>query len=168
MLKKEKGVSKYINTDFHENYLTFLPIIALVAGSFFSASLQRARNDLRIIGLNLRNSTHAGARAGVMYYKVEADENLETLSKKFDVSQESIIWANDQIPELITENAIIRIPPVTGVIHVVQRNDTIESVAAQYGVKPDVILNYQYNQFSDDPAFPIYQGQILIVPGGRK
>lgn len=144
------------------------PIVALVAGSFFSASLQLARNDLRIIGMNLRSRGNAAARPAVIYYKVEEGETLPSMAEKFEVSEESIIWANVIPPEEMTPNSIIRIPPVTGIIHVVERGDTVESIAERYGVSPDAITNYQYNEFSNDPAFPLYGGQIIIVPGGRK
>lgn len=167
-MRKAKPISPYIDNGFHINYLLFFPIVALVAGSFFSASLQSARNDLRIIGMNLRSSGNTVGRTAVIFYKVEEEETLETLAEKFDVSQESIIWANEVPPEEITPNSVIRIPPVTGVIHVVQYLDTLENIAERYGVTPEAITNYKYNEFSNDPAFPLYGGQILIIPGGRK
>ncbi len=167
-MRKAKPISPDIDNGFHVRYLMFFPIVALVAGSFFTASLQRARNDLRIIGMNLRSSGNTVGRTAVIFYKVEEEETLETLAEKFNVSMESIIWANEVPPEEITPNSVIRIPPVTGVIHVVQRDETVESIAERYGVSPDAIINYPYNEFSNDPAFPLYGGQTLIVPGGRK
>jgi LysM repeat protein len=118
--------------------------------------------------MNLRSPRNAGPRSAIIYYKVEDGDTIESMAEKFDISTESIIWANEVPPEEITLNSVIRIPPVTGVIHVVQREETVESIAERYGVNPEAITNYPYNEFSNDPAFPLYGGQMLIVPGGRK
>jgi len=57
---------------------------------------------------------------------------------------------------------------VTGVVHIVEPGETVETIAKFYKVNPQNIYNYPFNVFSVDPAFPITVGQILIVPDGRK
>src|SRR3989344_1748877 len=111
-MRKAESLSPSINNKFHVNYLLFFPIVILVAGSFFSASLQSARNDLRIIGMNLRSSRNTQSRTAVIYYKVEVGDTLQSMAEKFEISEESIIWANNVIPEEMTPDSVIRIPPV--------------------------------------------------------
>jgi len=100
---------------------------------------------------------------------VQFGDTLESIAEKFNISVESIEWANDDLPKSgIKPNMIISIPPVTGIVHTVKNNETVESIAEMYGADPYDIVNYSFNEFSDDKEFPITPGQILIVPGGTK
>jgi len=60
----------------------------------------------------------------------------------------------------------LRIPPVTGIIHKVQRGETVYSIAKKYQANPQAIVDFPFNTFADDETFALAVGQILIVPDG--
>ncbi|KKQ38692.1 MAG: Lipoprotein [Candidatus Roizmanbacteria bacterium GW2011_GWA2_37_7] len=168
-MNKKKQNAKHLHSRFHISYLTFFPVLILVAIALFSFSLWKAHNDLRRIGNYLRfDKEDLGIREKSIYYRVQYGDTLESIAKKFSISIETIMWAND-IPESGIENdMIISIPPTTGIIHAVQSGETVESIAKTYGVDPYVIYNYPFNEFTKDVEFPINPGQTLMIPGGTK
>lgn len=166
-MNEKKRNAKHLHHPFHIAYLTIVPAIIVIAIFVWILSLQKAQNDLRRIGRYLRGFTNPGERPGVMYYRVRQFDTIESLAEEYNVSEQTIIWANE-FPDGLQPDTIIMIPPVTGVVHIVKSGETIESIAGMYGVKTIDILNYRYNTFSSDKAFPIRPDQILIVPGGRK
>src|SRR5947207_780662 len=69
----------------------------------------------------------------VSTYTVQPGDALSFIASDFGVSSESIMWANKlSSPNSITTGQILRIPPVSGVIHTVQKGDTISSIAKKY------------------------------------
>ncbi len=167
-MRRRKKLRAHVHTTFHAWYLTLLPAAVLLVGLLFVFSLLKATADLKSIGKYLRSPDVAGARGGVIYYKIEEGDTLQSLASEFGISVETIVWENDLQTTELTPDVIIRIPPVTGVVHTVRYKDTVESIAAKYGVDPQKIINYRYNEFSNDPAFPLSVGQFIIVPDGRK
>ena len=107
-------------------------------------------------------------RQTVINYWVLEFDTLKSIAEKFDITVDTILWANNIPEEDPVVGSIITIPPVTGVVHIVQPGETVDSIAALYGVHPRNIYNYPFNEFTDDPAFPITVGETLIVPDGRK
>ena len=168
-MNKKKRNSYHLHHPFYFKYLTLFPIIFLIAGIIGAASLQKAQSDLRRIGRYLRGVNYnPNDRTSLVYHKVRDYDTLKSLSEEYGVSVDSIIWVNESSLDVISKDMVIIIPPVTGVAHKVANTDTVESIAAFYGVKPENIWNYPYNQFSDDPAFPLIPGSILMVPDGKK
>jgi len=67
---------------------------------------------------------------------------------------------------VIKENQIIKIPPITGIVHTVARGETVYSIAKKYQVDAQNIANYPFNDFADLDSFTLLPGQTLIVPEG--
>ncbi|MDO8264846.1 MAG: LysM peptidoglycan-binding domain-containing protein [Candidatus Parcubacteria bacterium] len=99
----------------------------------------------------------------IIEYAVEPGDNLWTIASKFNISLNTILWANE-----INQNAAIQvgqklvIPPVSGVIYHVQKNDTISAVAQTYKGNINEII--AFNDLSAGGA--IFIGDILIIPNG--
>ena len=98
-------------------------------------------------------------------YKVESGDTLSSIAKKFDVSQDTIKWAND----LLNENQLkpgqtLKILPVSGVSHIVKSGDSLESVAKKYSANSQAIVDFPFNDVPDD--FSLKVGQLLIIPDG--
>lgn len=106
-------------------------------------------------------------RDGVITHTVVEGDTLSSLSEKFNISIDTIKWAN---PKLIGEKLAIgmelAIPPITGVVVKVQRGDTVESLAKKYKVNSQNILNWQLNDFEDLDTFALAAGQTLVIPDG--
>ncbi|KKT77560.1 MAG: Lipoprotein [Candidatus Nomurabacteria bacterium GW2011_GWA1_46_11] len=106
-------------------------------------------------------------RDKILKYTVEPGDTLSSISKKFDISVDTILWQND-----LTERSTIRpgqsleILPVSGIAHKVGRGDTIYSIAKKYKANAQAMVDFPFNTFSDDETFGLTVGQILIVPDG--
>ncbi|MBD3208711.1 MAG: peptidoglycan DD-metalloendopeptidase family protein [Candidatus Nealsonbacteria bacterium] len=96
-------------------------------------------------------------------YLVEEGDNMWSIAAKFNVSLESILWANDMNSRsIIQPGDEIIIPPVSGVIHHVKKGDTVDEIAEYYDADGKDIV--AFNQLSGEGD--IYIGDILIIPGG--
>lgn len=103
-------------------------------------------------------------RAEVIEYKVETGDTLSGIARKFDISVDTIKWANDLKSESIKPGETLKILPVSGVTHVVKSGDTIESVAKKYSASAQAIVDFPFNGVPDD--FTLKVGQLLVIPDG--
>lgn len=161
---------KALDHPIHHTFLSYFNLIILVAILLFSFSLWKAQADLKRIADNMRFRMSAPAERGVMIlYRVKEGDELSGLAEEFEISEQTIKWANEELVEgELQKDMIIRIPPVDGTIHEVQIGETTQSIATLYQVSPDVIKEYPYNTFTDiDKNLPTI-GQTVIIPGGKK
>lgn len=134
----------------------------------WAISIRTARQQIRFLADQQMQLEVNPPREGNITYRVQEGDTLESIAEDFEISADSIRWANDlQSDELIIDSIII-IPPITGVVHIVEPGETIESIARKYQADPDGIRNYPFNRFSNDEAFPLMVGEPLYVPNGRK
>jgi murein DD-endopeptidase MepM/ murein hydrolase activator NlpD len=103
----------------------------------------------------------------VRTYTVKSGDTLSSLAAKFDVSVDSIKWANPDVNwQKIKDGQKVSIPPVTGIVYKVKPGDTIYSIAKKFETNAQGIVDFPFNTFSDDETFAIVAGQTLIVPDG--
>ena len=105
-------------------------------------------------------------RDKVENYTVRGGETLASIAKKFDISVDTIKWANNLKSDLIKPNQELKIPPVTGIVHKVASGETIYSIAKKYNTNAQNILNFPFNSFEDLDTFSLVAGQTLYVPDG--
>ena len=106
-------------------------------------------------------------RSDVMNYTVVQGDTLASIAKMFGVNNDSITWLNTSIDEKkLKVGTVLKIPPVTGVVHTVKSGETIYSIAKVYGVSAQSIVDYPFNEFTNDETFALAIGQQLIVPDG--
>jgi murein DD-endopeptidase MepM/ murein hydrolase activator NlpD len=105
-------------------------------------------------------------RDKVEIYVAVGDDSLASIAEKFGVSQKSIEWANNyQSNKKLTAGTKVRIPPVSGVVHIVKPGDNIYSLARKYGVTPQNIVNFPFNDFKDS-SFNLIVDSTIMVPDG--
>lgn len=105
-------------------------------------------------------------RDSIIDYKVVGGDSLASIAKKFDVSVDTIKWANNLKSDVIKPGQILKIPPVTGVVHRVVSGETIYTIAKKYSTDAQKIVNFPFNDFTDLDTFGLTAGQILYVPDG--
>ena len=108
-------------------------------------------------------------RTEVIEYTVQKGDNVFQIAQMFNVSQDTIIWANyplEMDPDLLNIDQVLRILPVTGVEHTVKAGETLEGIAKRYQVTPEAITGYEPNKLSS--AADLHEGQVLIIPDGIK
>ena len=104
-------------------------------------------------------------RKEIQEYVVERGDTIASLSQKFGISQETILWANN-----LNKNSLLQVGqkliilPVDGVLHQVKPGDTLSEIAKKYQAKMEDIISFNELEKEKD----IFVGDILIIPGGKK
>ncbi len=100
-------------------------------------------------------------------YTVKDGDTLSGIASKFDVSIDTIKWANESVDfKKLKPGTVVKIPPVTGLVYKVKPGDTIYSIAKKFETSEQAIVDFPFNTFSDDETFALVAGQTLIVPDG--
>jgi LysM repeat protein len=96
-------------------------------------------------------------------YTVRDGDTPSTISAKYGVSTNTILWANGiHDGDVIKTGDILIILPVTGVLHEVKSGDDVSSIAQKYNVKVKDIV--EQNKLADAGKLKI--NQKLIIPDG--
>lgn len=108
-------------------------------------------------------------REGITEYSVVAGDTLYGIAKKYNLSAETIMFANglEKNPDLLRLGQKLTILPLDGILHTVAAKDTLDKIAKTYKVKPDAIIAYAPNNLdAKNPQIAV--GEKLLVPGGKK
>ncbi len=98
----------------------------------------------------------------IKVYDTVQGDTLQGVAQKFNISKQTIIWANNLKSEKIDPNWNLVILPTSGVLHKVTNNDTVADIAKKYHADVNTII--AYNGLEDESD--INPGDLLIVPGG--
>lgn len=116
----------------------------------------------QVLGALAEGSEFEEARRAIIQYTIKEGDSLWSIAQKFDVSIDTIVWANDVDSALIQPGQNLVILPVSGVMHLVKGGDTVESISKKYDTKADKII--AFNDLAD--GNDIFEGELLIVPDG--
>lgn len=100
-----------------------------------------------------------GNTGRISIYEVRQGDSLSQIAEMFDVSMNTIRWANDFDGDIQPGQSLI-ILPISGVKHVVKNGGTIEDVAELYGADAREIA--LFNGISENTA--LKAGDEIIVP----
>lgn len=100
----------------------------------------------------------------ISIYVVREGDNLSQIASMFNVSVNTIIWANDiGRGSKITPGQTLIILPISGLKYEVRKGDTVKSIAQKLNSDADEII-----QFNDLPSNgQLAEGQTIIVPNGE-
>lgn len=97
-------------------------------------------------------------------YVVRKGDTVAAVAKMFDVSINTILWANDMKKgEKLVEGDILLILPIDGVNHVVVKGDTLKKIAKKYNADVSDIIAVNDVTLDSD----IIIGQELIIPDAQ-
>ncbi len=100
----------------------------------------------------------------VSEYIVEQGDTISSIASRFNISSNTIFWANDlNSRSIIQPGQKLIILPVSGVIHYVGKGETLSEIAERYKAKADEIS--EFNELSGDGD--IFIGDILVIPNGK-
>jgi murein DD-endopeptidase MepM/ murein hydrolase activator NlpD len=149
-----------------------LALLAIVGGTIFgplpSLASQAASNSSDVLAPQTTTETvipEDRPRAEIIEHEVVAGETLSTLATQYNISVETIKWANNLSSDNVTPGQKLQILPVTGVTHKVVTGETLESVAKRHQASAQAMLDFPFNDVPDDLS--LKPGQNLIVPDGR-
>jgi murein DD-endopeptidase MepM/ murein hydrolase activator NlpD len=104
-------------------------------------------------------------------YRVSRGDSVFAIADSYKLTPETVLWANYDVlqddPHSLKPGQVLEIPPTDGIYYQWKENDTLESVAEEFKVNVDDILNYPGNDI--DLAEPkIESGSWVMVPGGKR
>ncbi len=102
-------------------------------------------------------------RTEIIEYTVEEGDNLWSISQNFNISIDTIVWANDIKSAMIKPGQKLLILPVSGVMHLVKEGDTISGLATKYKTETEKIIAFNDLSGEDD----VRQDEVLIIPDGK-
>ena len=113
----------------------------------------------------MTNTTEASSqRLQIMHYETQAGDTVSSLASKFDISENTILWANNfSSDQQLTPGRQVTILPVSGVLYTTQSGDSLDAIARRFQSDAESIA--QFNQIS--VSAPITTGAQLVIPGGR-
>lgn len=99
----------------------------------------------------------------ISVYTVRSGDTLSGIAAMFQVSTNTIVWANDIQGGVIHPGETLIILPVTGIEHTVAKGETIAGLAKKYHSDAHDIA--QYNELADTSSLTV--GQTIIIPNGE-
>lgn len=139
------------------------PEFLLVENASLKASTPPTDFSPQVLGALVGGYEVEDIKKVVVEYTVEEGDTLWSLSNKFNISLNTILWANN-----LNNNSILKpgqklvILPVSGTIHHVKSGDTISDIAKTYKGKTEEII--AFNNLSSEGD--VYVGDIIIIPNG--
>ena len=104
-------------------------------------------------------------RNEVIYYTVREGDQLWQIAERFDLRAQTLLWTNSLASsEDIEPGQQLAILPTDGVMVGVGGDDTVESLAEDYGVSPSAIRDWPANGLGGDGTLMV--GQSVMIPGG--
>ena len=100
----------------------------------------------------------------ISVYVVRKGDTLSDIAKMFDVSVNTIIWANNlkNARDVHIGDTLV-ILPISGIERTIAKGDTLKSLAKKYNADANEIA--QYNGLNPSDALAV--GSTIIIPGGE-
>ncbi|HVB97341.1 MAG TPA: LysM peptidoglycan-binding domain-containing protein [Chloroflexota bacterium] len=106
----------------------------------------------------------APERLQIMHYQVQNGDTLADLANRFDISENTIVWANDLSSDgTLAPGQQLTILPVSGVLYTTRPGDTVATLATRF--QSDAAAIGQFNQLKNTDQ--LTSGTQLVIPGGR-
>jgi murein DD-endopeptidase MepM/ murein hydrolase activator NlpD len=97
-------------------------------------------------------------------YIVRSGDTLAEIAEMFDVSVNTILWANDMTRSSVLKvGQTLVILPISGVMHTVVKGDTLNSIAKKYG--GDLAEISSFNDLNTTSKLAI--GDTIMIPDGQ-
>ena len=137
------------------------PELLLVEKNSFKSTYPPFTITSKVLGA-LMSGFDADPDQEIREYLVESGDSLSSIAAKFDVSIDTIAWANNIKSQNIQPGDKLVILPVSGVMHLVKLGDTVQSIAKSYNASENGII-----AFNDLSRAEIFEGEVLVVPNGK-
>lgn len=139
-----------------------LPITNNIANLTQSLVAERvlAQNDANVVEkpqvLNINEN-----RREIKNHKVAKGDTIKSIAEQYQVSAQTVKWANNITGDSVSVGQKLKILPVDGVLYTAQSGDSIDSIAKKYNANKD-----QLALFNDLEIDGVKQGQQLVIPSG--
>lgn len=146
-----------------KNFLRESPEITFIQQNSIVGVSSPVMITSRVLG-TVMGETETETRKEIIEYVVEPGDTLSSIAAKFNISLNTILWANNfSSRSVLKVGQKIIILPVSGVLYSVKKNDTLSGIAKIY--KGDVEEIIAFNELSNEGD--IFIGDLLIIPDGK-
>jgi len=102
------------------------------------------------------------ASSQISTYIVRDGDTISDVAKMFNVSVNTILWANDLTSRSVLQTGqTLVILPISGITYTVKKGDTVKSIAAKYSADAGEIINY--NDLVGATS-GLIAGQTIVIP----
>lgn len=139
------------------------PDLSLIQNNSLAAISPPIMVTPQVLGALLEGSEYTAGRREIIEYTVKEGDSLWSIATEFNISIDTIVWANNIQSDLIRPGQKLLILPVDGLMHLVKEGDTISKLAEEYKTKSEKIIAFNELKGEGD----IFEGEVLIVPDGK-
>lgn len=133
--------------------------------SYSNIPLVESNNSYISINTILDDTRDLTGTNEIIDYEVESWDSFGSIAVRFEVSIRSIYESNNfTSTHILQPGDIIKVPPVTWLIHQVASWDTISSIAKKYDINEDEILTQNLLSLEDN----LKAWDVLVLPGAKK
>lgn len=101
----------------------------------------------------------------VVEYEVKPWESFAFIAQKFNISKDTIYWANDfSKGHRLHPGDIIKVPPVSGLVHKVSSGETLSGIAKKYDIEEKKIMRQNLLLSAAD----LKAWSTIVVPWAKK
>lgn len=134
-------------------------------GSPTSSATEAAVADQGYINASTSPVTSHKQILSATTYKVLPGDTLSTIAAKFNISTDTVLWANNLSADAtIQPGSSLTIPPVSGVLYKVSSGDSLGGIASAFHTSSQKIIDAN----DLDPDAALTAGATLMVPDGVK
>jgi surface antigen len=139
-----------------------LPIATNIANLSvsLSAESQLAQNDTNAISKPQIIQPTADSRE-IKSYTAKAGDTVTQIAAQFNISPDTIKWANGLNSDAVEVGRQLSIPPVDGVVYTVKSGDTIDTVVNKYHADKERVVAFNDLEFGG-----LAEGKKIIIPAG--
>lgn len=127
------------------------------------AQLDVVPNDTQVVAKPQIVDTALKSKKDIVLYTVKEGDTVASIAQSFGVSVDSIKWSNGLRRDTVQVNTELYIPPVNGIIHKVEANDTPDSLATKYQADRGRII-----AFNDAEISGFVIGDRILIPDGQQ
>ncbi len=131
----------------------------------FSTPILESKGSFISVNTILNDTRNLKWTNEIINYSVKPWDSFSTIAYSFWVSTSSILWANDFTKSHVLRPwEVIKVPPVSWVVHEVVSWDTLSSLSAKYEIEEEKILTQ--NSMSQWDNLKVWE--TLVIPWAKK
>lgn len=108
-------------------------------------------------------ATEAKTMDDIVEYVAKEGDTVDSIANKFNISDDTVRWANNITGEIVAKGKKLKILPVDGLLYTVKGGDSAEKLADRYKSDAEKIIT-----FNDAEVDGLKEGSEIIIPDGVK
>lgn len=146
------------------SYLYRRPVV-IVASDVPLDKVGVAESDIMVMNASVNTLVPKDRpRRSVEEYIVKGGDTLSSIANYYDITVESLLWANGmRSTSIIKPGQTLDIPPSDGVLVKVAKGDTLAQLAKKYSANEQAIADFNWLDY----PFTLEVGSSLFIPEGK-